>query len=174
MHTMDYSELHTKAYLVYTHTFHTHHDHSFPESTSQLCTLELQEEFLPPNQHTTCECSYYSCVCDRQNWKMGTRAPNCVSKHTPSHTQTSAHTYINTQCTPHTHTSLSPDEGLHDLGVGSLVELQFLVVKDLGICSAVHGTLPQEGGVQCQVTLGEGPQSVNMLYSNGTNRGLLV
>ena len=83
------------------------------------------------------------------------------------------YTYINTHTAHHTHTSLSPDEGLHDLGVGSLVELQFLVVEGLDICSAVLGTLPQEGGVQCQVTLGEGLQSVDMLYSNATNIGPL-
>ena len=53
------------------------------------------------------------------------------------------------------------------------MELQLLVVEGLGICSVVLGTLTQEGGVQCQVTLGEGLQSVDMLYSNGTNIGLL-
>ena len=53
------------------------------------------------------------------------------------------------------------------------MELQFLVVEGLGICSVVLGTLPQEGRVQCQVTLGEGLQSVDMFYSNGTNIGPL-
>ena len=46
-------------------------------------------------------------------------------------------------------------------------------MEGLGICSAVLETLPQEGGVQCQVTLGEGLQSVDMLYSNATNIGPL-
>ena len=37
-----------------------------------------------------------------------------------------------------------PDEGFQYLSVGSLVELQLLVVKGFGIGPAVHGALPQE------------------------------
>ena len=110
-------------------------------------------------------------MCDRQNWKwelehqtvfLNTLLPTHKHVHIHKHT-------VHTTHTPPSH--LMKDS--HDLGVGSLVELQFLVVEGLGICSAVLGTLPQEGGVQCQVTLGEGLQSVDMLYSNATNIGPL-
>ena len=167
---MAYSELHTKAYLLYTHTYHTHQTHSFLESTSQLCTLELQEEFLSPNQDTTCECSY-SCVCVCVTDKTG----KWEQEHQTVFLNTllPSHKHVHTVHTTHTPPSQLMIEGLHDLGVGSLVELQFLVVEGLGICSAILGTPSQESGVQCQVILGEGLQSVDMLYSNDTNIGPL-